>query len=169
MSIQEWIEQIIGVHHAYLRRELPSLSILFRSLEGKSNDREGWEELYHLFMELRFELERHILKEEGMLFPSILHIEKSVKEGTSPDLSRYDLREPMDQAEYEHGTTEDYLSRMTQLMERLSLKRDFPELFRRLEELKKDLEEHIRKEEEGLFPEAKFLYAKATEGMLREE
>ncbi len=169
MNAAEWIETIKNTHHAYLRKELPGIAKAVNTQLEQSGGDPEWQKLAKAFFDLKHELETHILKEEVMLFVSILHIEASVASHTKPDLKHHDIRESLEQAEYEHDATRQFLETIDSAISKIKKNSDNQILFDQLEHLKKDLEEHIHKEEQGLFPEAKFLYAKATEGMLREE
>jgi regulator of cell morphogenesis and NO signaling len=169
MNASEWIDDIVKTHHAYLKKELPELAELIQAPREKIGKEIEWEHLAKAFLDLKQELQTHILKEEVMLFPSILHIEAAVRANEKPDLKRHDIRESLEQAEYEHDATEQFLEDIFDAVSKIGRRPENKALFERLENLRKDLEEHIHKEENGFFPEARCLYAKATEGMLREE
>lgn len=168
MGVQDNINDIVDKHHAYLKYILPELTELINQAWDKAGQKGEWEELRKVFLDLKNELQAHMLKEEMMLFPSIRHIEESVIKKEKPDLTRHDIRESLEQMEYEHDATEDFLSRIAGLKQKIGSESE-PEVMKNLDELARDLEVHIKKEETGLFPEARSLYSKATQGMLREE
>ena len=169
MTISEWIENIVTTHHAFLKEELPRLRILLEKETGKHEQDSSWNLLIKNFLGLKHELEIHLAKEEMMVFPSFRHLEECSAAGTLPDLKRYDIRESLSQMQYEHDATHDYLEVISKAAADARLKTEHRDLFERLQRLKKDLEEHIEKEEKSLFPAAQFLYAELTQNLLREE
>lgn len=169
MKASEWIEQIVRTHHAYLRSELPALSSLIDVFYKRAPEEPERGRLRKTFQDLKAELQTHILKEESMLFPSIRHLEECADRRERPDLRRHDIRESLEQAEYEHDATEEFLAELSRTMREIGYSEEYGSLFHRIEILARDLGEHIQKEETNLFPEARLLYSKATKGMLREE
>jgi len=169
MSTEQRIDEIVKTHHAYLRRELPILGEMMKAHQAQIDQDPDWQKLNTTFLDLRRELELHIMKEEVMLFPSILHIENAAIKKERPDLARHDIREALDQNELEHDSTTQQLEVLSECMRKLVESPQNQALFQGLEDLRKDLEEHIRKEDKELFPEARYYYSIATEGMLKEE
>ncbi len=168
MKIQEWIDLIVETHHKYLKKELPILSQAIIELSQRDKN-PAWAELERIFKDLRHELDLHLMKEEVMLFPSMVHIENAVLSGAPLNLSRHDLRSSLEQAEYEHSATDEYLSQLLNCMKNIEKTPENTVLFSKLQILEADLREHMKKEEKGLFAEARFIYSKAIEGFLREE
>ncbi len=159
MSLLEPIEQIIGTHHAYLRRVLPEI---LRKIQAAPEipESEAGVRLRKNFDSLSEELHKHMLKEEVLLFPSLLEVERCVLEGAELDLKRHDIQNPLDQMEYEHSITENFLSEIHEAGAQLEWEKDFPEIFQRVKELEADLLSHIKLEEENLFAEARKLYVR---------
>ncbi len=169
MSAREKITHIIQTHHEYLRREVPVLTEKIRRAVETHPQDDRWSQLEKAFSDLKASEMTHILKEEVMLFPSICHMEDSVQSKTRPDLKKHDLRESLEQAELEHESTVFALTELDAAMRKIVWEGEVKEIHEELIRLRDDLREHMRKEDEELFPEARFLYAKATEGLLREE
>ena len=168
MTISEWVEHITGTHHALLKRELPRLRIdLDAAAQGRREP--AWAVLAENFRNLKHELEIHLSKEEMMVFPSFRHLEECRVLGQAPDLKRYDIRESLNQMEYEHDATKDFIRGMEGAMVDITDDCRGGALFERMRALCRDLEEHIEKEERGLFPEARFIYSELTKSILREE
>jgi regulator of cell morphogenesis and NO signaling len=68
--VAELCDHIVDVHHAYLRTELPRLSVLLdKCVRAHGDDRAELAPMQSTFEELRAELEHHMLEEEQRLFP----------------------------------------------------------------------------------------------------
>lgn len=161
MSLLEPIEQIIRTHHTYLRRILPEITDKIQGMKGLLESEAGLR-LKESFEALSRELHKHMLKEEVMLFPSILEVERAALSGGQLDLSRYDIENPLEQMEYEHDVTETFLAEIHEEGEKLGWKKNFAELYQFVKELESDLLLHIELEEENLFKKARKLYIQAA-------
>jgi regulator of cell morphogenesis and NO signaling len=150
--LTELIAHIVSTHHAYLRTELPRLNAQLDKVARvhgvKHADRlTGLPEVY---AELRAELEPHMMKEENVLFPMILHPEAC--------MMQCGVDRPIAVMEMEHEHAGDALARIRKIT------RDFepPEgacvtyraLLSGLRELEQDLHLHIHLENNILFPRA---------------
>ena len=157
MSLLEPIEQIIGTHHVNIRRILPEIyQEVQRSATALEND--AGKRLWENFKLLNDELLKHMLKEEVLLFPSILEVERAVNTGTKLDLTRHNIQNPLEQMEYEHNITEKYLAEIHVAGETLNWQQNHKNLFQKVSELETDLLHHIELEEQKLFKEARRLY-----------
>lgn len=157
MSLLEPIEQIIGTHHAYLRRELPVIFQAMQSVAEELRSEQGIR-LRRSFDALNEELHKHMLKEEVLLFPSILEVERCALSGSALDPKRYNLQNPLVQMESEHQTTIGFLTEIKDAGAQLDWQKNFSEIFRLIRELEIDLLQHIKLEEESLFVNARNLY-----------
>ncbi len=163
MSLLEPIEQIISRHHAYLRRVLPKIlqeviKINVCLASPESND---------LLKNLRIlseELHKHMLKEEVLLFPAILEVERAALSGAQLDLTRHDIQNALEQMKFEHDATEKFLAEIHRVGEKLNWKKDFSELYLSIGNLEADLFCHVKLEEENLFKAARKFYIQATHG-----
>lgn len=86
-SLSEHIDHIVGVHHQFLRDEMPRLS---RLVERVANDHgaafsEFWE-MQGLFEDLKQEIESHILREETAVFPVLRWLETYSAQPADRDL-----------------------------------------------------------------------------------
>lgn len=168
-SLSQQIDTIVNTHHAYVRA---ALSPILHGVDGQVRAHTGdrrWQKLQEDFMALRQELEIHLAKEEAMVFPAFRHLEACEQGSAVLDLKKYDIRQSLDQMEYEHGATDEYLEALNQDMRAIGESGENQGVFRRLRELSDDLQEHIRKEETELFPAARAIYYRLTENLLREE
>lgn len=78
LSLSELAEHIESTHHAYLRQELPRLDMLTEKVarvHGKKDER--LIAMRQAFVDLKNELEPHMLEEEQVLFPLIRQLESS--------------------------------------------------------------------------------------------
>lgn len=168
-TISELIEEIVSTHHAYVRK---ALSLILHELDGLSKthrDDTDWQRLHEDFMALRNELEIHLAKEEAMVFPSFKHLEACEKGEAVLDLKKHDIRESLNQMEYEHDATAEYLDAIETDMSQIGPSSENQNLFGQLKALQADLTEHIKKEEYLLFPAARSVYYTLTQNLMREE
>ena len=160
MSLLEPIEQIILKHHGYLRRVLPEIMQKVIKINGCLGSPESKDLLKSLGL-LNEELHKHLLKEEVLLFPAILEVERAAFSGAQLDLTRHDIQNPLEQMEFEHDVTEKFLAEIHGVGEKLNWKKDFSELYQSICNLETDLLCHIQLEEENLFKEARKFYIQA--------
>src|SRR5262245_51057500 len=109
-SLVELIDHIVQQHHAYLRRELPSLNQLARRFDpSASPNSSNIAELRGVLAALTQELLQHMHKEELVLFPWIAQLEslrnaRAIHGGT--------IAAPIDVMRHEHDFAEQALSRL---------------------------------------------------------
>ncbi|MCA9077689.1 MAG: iron-sulfur cluster repair di-iron protein [Planctomycetaceae bacterium] len=160
-SATELCDHIEQTHHAFLRRELPRLSDLVDKVAQAHGDRHPEAvEVRTVFGELRAELEPHMLKEEGILFPAIRQLEQSE---TLPSLPFETVDNPIRMMEHEHDAAGDALKRIRQLTHDFQAPSDacptWHVMLDGLRHLETDLHQHIHKENNLLFPNAQRLEA----------
>lgn len=157
MDLLEPIEQIISIHHVYLRRVLPEIlreaGKAHHSLQNAHSQK-----LFEGVALLHEELHKHMLKEEVILFPAILEVERAAEGGTKLDLTRYDIQNPLEQMECEHQAAEQCLADIDAAGEKIEWKKKFPLLYKMIYELKADLSAHVQLEEKTLFTQAREIY-----------
>lgn len=106
------------------------------------------------------EINEHLFKEERILFPTILRIEAALGGEGRIDQSIFGCgtKGPIDHMHYEHKQAKGGLERIDEALRALEATGTVAEatamLRPRLERLHDDLLEHIRAEEEDLFPRA---------------
>lgn len=134
-------DHIVDVHHAFLRRELPRISTLLEKCERAH----GLREPRATFDQLRAELEPHLLEEERTLFPAIR------------------AGDPLDPAlagslATEHAAVGGLLRRLSQLTNGYDTSAALCNTHRAalaaLDDLARDVHEHIHEENNVLFPRA---------------
>lgn len=150
MKLHETIRTILDTHHSYLRRAMPKISA---DLENWSRRDDAVAPLSREFAALCEELALHMMKEERILFPAIERFETA----GAADIA-CGLDGPVAQMEYEHVRAQRSLEQIKTFTEKISLgKGVLPvaaerETLNDLKVFRDDLIEHIRKEEEDLFP-----------------
>ncbi|MEE8209723.1 MAG: hemerythrin domain-containing protein, partial [bacterium] len=166
----EVIEEIETSHHVYLKQELPALQEI---LDRLADEAEGGPaaapalELRRALSAMAVEINEHLFKEERILFPTILRIEAALGGEGRIDQSIFGCgtKGPIDHMHYEHKQAKGGLERIDEALRALEATGTVAEatamLRPRLERLHDDLLEHIRAEEEDLFPRALGLEAQA--------
>lgn len=159
-SLRTLIAKIINQHHSYLKRELPvietALAEVARGDAGVFAERAST--LVTLFLRFRRELEGHMKREEITLFPLIEQLEAAVAEGTpKPRYSFGSLSNAILCMNEDHEFGHKVLKLMDEISHGFTPGADAPSLCccdGRLRALARDLDEHVRKEDKLLFPEA---------------
>ena len=156
----ELIEYIVDKHHVFTRNELERLLPLMNKVAMKHGEHHPeLFEIKELFMAATDDLMPHMRKEEMVLFPYIEQLEFATTGGGVAPMPHFGtVRNPVRMMMFEHETVGDILRKMR------SLSNDFtpPEgacpsyrgLYVGLEELEKDLHQHIHLENNVLFPRA---------------
>ena len=112
-----------------LKAEHDAARALFDKLEATSDEQTFMRA--HLLMKLKYALTRHALEEENVIYPA---------------LREADERQEADHLTSEHGYIKTYLYELE------GLAKDSPAWRGRLGEFRKMIEDHMREEEETIFP-----------------
>jgi regulator of cell morphogenesis and NO signaling len=144
-STGEIIAYILERFHNGHRRDLPGLIVLAREVESvHGNHPEGLKGLADFLYKMAESLEEHMQKEEQILFPMILN-------GGHPMISH-----PIGIMRMEHDDHASNLDNLLALTNGLKVPEDacgsWRALYEGLGELSAELKEHIRIENEVLFP-----------------
>jgi regulator of cell morphogenesis and NO signaling len=155
------INHIVGIHHRYLRSELPRLQRLFeRVVAAHAASHPELAEAQQVFAALHQELDSHMWKEEHVLFPWVVMLESRDTMQNHPCGS---VNNPIRVMEHEHRDAAEALERLRQLTSDYQAPRDacptYQALLAGLLELEHDLHRHIHKENNILFPRAAALEA----------
>jgi regulator of cell morphogenesis and NO signaling len=160
------VEHIVSTHHDYLRRELPAIETRLEKVYRVYNQRYGptLVGLPEVFAGLRAELERHIRKEEMILFPAIVASEAAINAGRPlPTLPFGTVSNPIHMMESEHESAGEALARIREITRNFGLPDyacvTYRALMSSLDELEHDLHLHIHLENNILFPRAERLEA----------
>lgn len=169
-SLAEVIEEIEATHHAYLKEELPALHALTARLVEETQEKEAAgpaHDLHQAMSALSSEINEHLFKEEQILFPTVRRFESALgqREPIDDSLIGCGTQGPVAQMRFEHEQAKGGLERIDEALRALEATGTVAEatamLRPRLERLHDDLLEHIRAEEEDLFPRALALEAQA--------
>lgn len=149
-TLENFINHIVDTHHQYLRDDLPRLFHLTQKVASRHGERDA--HLYkvlEIFVSMANELLAHIEKEERVLFPMIVEMEKT------GDISTQILM-PILAMEAEHEEVGKALEELDRLTESYAIKPNmcasYQALYVGLKQLEEDLKLHIHKENNILFP-----------------
>jgi regulator of cell morphogenesis and NO signaling len=154
-TLAELADRIVATHHQYLRGAMPrvtaQISELRRDLPIGA--------IAPIFASMRAELELHMQKEELVLFPFIARLEQAVAVGLPPPRPPFgSVENPIRMMEQEHDSALVALAELRRLTDGYSVPAHAGQaqqmLFGELAELERDLMEHIRLENDILFPRA---------------
>ncbi len=142
------IEHIIDTYHKPLAAELPRLEQMTAKVldvHGEKNPK-MFSEVHSTFLQLKAELDKHMMKEEQILFPMILSGQGAMAHG------------PITVMEREHESAGDALRHLRQLTGDYNVPEEacntWRALWHGLAELETALHEHIHLENNILFPRA---------------
>jgi regulator of cell morphogenesis and NO signaling len=149
-------DHIVGVHHAFLRENLPRLDALSaKVLEAHGERHPELEEVRRVFLGLQEEIALHMHKEEMVLFPMVRELETA---SFRPSFHCGSLRNPIGVMEAEHDSAGRALARLRELTGGYVAPADgcvtYGRLLEGLAELEEDLHRHIHEENSILFPRA---------------
>lgn len=159
-SLESLCSHIVAVHHEYVRREIPRLWQLAQKVVARHGDTHPeLVRIQQLIRDAGEDLIRHLSKEEQILFPSIVSMERNLATCGPRSLGCFSsVRNPIAVMMAEHDAAGDALTQS-----RL-LSHDFtpPEgacptyvaFYRSLSEFEHDLHRHVHLENNILFPRA---------------
>ncbi|HSY35540.1 MAG TPA: DUF542 domain-containing protein [Acidobacteriaceae bacterium] len=159
-SLELLCAHIVVKHHAYARRELPRLLELAGNVFGRHGSTHPELAAIHSILgSLELEINEHLAKEESVLFPYIVSLERSV---TSPDqdpVSCYGfLPEPVAVLSHDHEEAAALLSQIRQLSHNytppLGVCLTYRIFYTALQEFEHDFRQHTHLENNILFPRA---------------
>ena len=158
-SLEELADHIIGVHHAFVRRESPRLTELARKLRARHESAHPeLRRVDELFGALATELALHMLKEEQVLFPMIKRLEKARQADGTSGASFCGIEFPIQRMTAEHDEAGEALRSIRSLTAAfqppVGACPSFRAFYQGLEEFERDLHRHIHLENNILFPRA---------------
>ncbi len=154
MSPALLVDHIESTHHAYLREALPRLSALADKVAEVHGERHPeLPEVARLVVELRADLEPHLLKEERVLFPMVRELDGAT---VAPEFHCGTLANPIRVMSMEHDAAGDLLARLRKVTGEYAVPADgcasYTALYAGLAELEADTHLHVHKENNVLFP-----------------
>ncbi len=154
------VSHITNTHHQYTRDAIARLGPLFDkvcSVHGANHPE--LLQLREIFAGLAQELTAHLMKEEMILFPYILRMEKAVVEGAPilrPPFGT--VQNPVSMMVHEHDSAGNALRSLREISHNYTAPGDacisYQTLYKALPELEADLHQHIHLENNILFPRA---------------
>lgn len=161
-SLHELIEHIIKTYHLKLRSDLPRIAELAAKVARVHGENHPeMIELSSIFASFKDDLERHMQKEEMVLFPGISKMESGEEAFFA---CGGNIEHPIQVMTYEHEEAGRMLALMRKLCNDFNAPADacnsYRALFAMLAELEKDMHWHVHKENNILFPAAARLQEK---------
>jgi regulator of cell morphogenesis and NO signaling len=164
--LAEIVDHILERYHTPLKEELPRLAEMAAKVKNAHGERfpEMVPPLAARLAELKAELELHMMKEERMLFPYVVSLEKSGGKIQPPPFGS--VAAPIAVMEAEHEDAGRLLAEMRALTGGYQLPEGacntFRALFHGLEELEREMHLHVALENHVLFPRAAELEQRAA-------
>jgi len=159
-SLELLCAHIVVKHHAYARRELPRLLELAANILARHGDAHPELAAIHAILSsLEVEITEHLAKEESVIFPYIVSLERSL---TSPDLEPVScygfLPEPVAILSHDHQEAAALLSQIRQLSHNytppVGVCLTYRIFYTGLQEFEHDFRQHTHLENNILFPRA---------------
>lgn len=154
-TLTELVEHLLRHHHPYTKTTLEALAPLIdKVVRVHGEHHPELHELYKLFTELSGDMGMHLMKEENILFPYMLALESA-----SPPAAHFGtVANPIRMMTMEHEHDSLILNKMLEVTDHFALPpgacASYTTLYAGLDELVNDLFQHIRLENEIVFPKA---------------
>jgi regulator of cell morphogenesis and NO signaling len=151
---------ILDKHHVYTKEEMARLEPLIDKVIGAhGGNHPELQGLGGLFQQLCADLKPHMFKEEQILFPYIVEMERaSLQNRPAPIAPFGSVNNPIRMMMMEHETVGDLLRELRALSSNYTVPPDgcisYQTLYQALEIFEKDLHQHIHLENNILFPRA---------------
>ncbi|HEY3103978.1 MAG TPA: iron-sulfur cluster repair di-iron protein [Pyrinomonadaceae bacterium] len=159
-TLSELIAYILDKHHVYTKDEMTRLEPLMDKVVGAHGaNHSELLAIRDLLRQLFLDLRPHMFKEEQILFPYILELERAQTANRPAPFAPFGtVNNPIRMMMMEHDTAGDLLREMRKLSSDYKVPADacisYKTLFEALEEFEQDLHQHIHLENNLLFPKA---------------
>ena len=158
--LAELVDHIVAKHHAYVRQETPRLQALgakVRGVHGKNHPE--LTAVANAFEVVAQEMAMHMMKEERMLFPYIVEMEKASRgESPWPRAPFGSVQNPVQMMMMEHDSAGGTLRGIRELTGDYAVPSDacasYRAFFEGLAQFEADLHQHVHLENNILFPRA---------------
>lgn len=160
MSTGDLVNHIIDTHHEFTRREMLRLSELLEKVAWKHGEKNPeLASLKEAFSILTNDLIGHMRKEEMVLFPFIQDLVRAKERSITPLMPPFGtVNHPVRMMQYEHEEAGNILRKMREMTNDYTLPEgacpSFGALYAGLQDLEKDLHQHIHLENNVLFPQS---------------
>ena len=159
-TLGELVGHILDKHHVYTREEMARLEPLIEKvIAAHGENHPALRSLGGLFQQLCGDLKPHMFKEEQILFPYIVEMERSAVENRPAPFAPFGtVNNPIRMMMMEHDTVGGLLRELRSLSSNYTVPADgcisYQTLYQALEVFEKDLHQHIHLENNILFPRA---------------
>ncbi len=167
-SAQDWtqrelsvlIDHITATHHVYVRQETVRIQQLLAKVAGKHGAKHPEViRVQGVFSALSAELTSHLMKEENVLFPYIVQLEKATAAGLPKPRPMFgSVKSPIHMMELEHASAGEALRSLREDSNNYTAPDDacatFQASYMALQAFEADLHQHIHLENNILFPKA---------------
>lgn len=156
----ELVDYIIAKHHIFTAQEMERLEPLMEKVVFRHGElHPELEELNVLFSQLVRDLRLHMRKEEAVLFPFIKDLDEASRLGEQMPRAHFmSVENPISMMNTDHDTDGEILRQMREITNDYTLPEgacpSFTALYAGLEDLERDLHQHIHLENNVLFPAA---------------
>lgn len=159
MRMDVLASHIEQTHHTYLRAQLPFVAdLIHKVIQAHGSRYPHMVELRLVFEQLHNEILSHMEKEEQILFPWIHRLANIQPSGNLKSMQWGDMGRPIRVMEMDHKDAHKAMASIGQLTNNFQVPKGAPEGYKAmvvaLKELDTDLNEHILKENNFLFPKA---------------
>jgi regulator of cell morphogenesis and NO signaling len=158
--LADLINHIVNTHHAYVNQEIPRLTQLAARVVARHGDTmPELPVIQEKVAELSAELSSHLAKEEMILFPHIVRLERAMAEGQSAPRGCFGaVTNPIAMMTSEHDSAGALLAEIRKLSgdytPPVGACPTFLNFYNSLREFEQDLHQHIHLENNILFPKA---------------
>jgi regulator of cell morphogenesis and NO signaling len=159
-TLVELIGHILDKHHVYTKEEMARLEPLIdKVISAHGENHPELRSLGELFEQLCADLKPHMFKEEQILFPYIIEMERSALQNRPAPIAPFGtVNNPIRMMMMEHETVGELLRELRGLSSNYTVPPDgcisYQTLYQALEAFEQDLHQHIHLENNILFPRA---------------
>lgn len=158
LPLQKLADHIIKTHHSFVRKDMPLIHGYLKKLYTKYGAQHmALAKILEIFSNLQLELDKHIKKEENILFPFIGKLEQE-GDGIVNSPQRINLQLPVAIMEDEHADAVNALAQIRELTNNYTVPANACTTYRlaytALQAFEHDLHQHIHLENNILFPKA---------------
>jgi regulator of cell morphogenesis and NO signaling len=158
--LEELVAHIVATHHSYVKSELPRLAVLAQKVVHRHGETQAeLPAIQSLLAQLDQELTQHLAKEEAVLFPYIVQLERVRAAGSARPASCFgNVANPIAMMTQEHDAAGALLAEMRLLSQNFTTPPSacptYHAYYDGLREFEQDLHQHIHLENNILFPRA---------------
>ena len=159
-TLADLMQHIVRKHHKYVRQELARLEVLCEKVQNKhGHAHPELKRIAALFLTLRDEMSTHMIKEEQILFPAVVRLERAMElQQPAPRPGFGTLANPVQVTVHEHDDAGSLVSTIHKLSNDYTPPADacpsYQAFYIGLKEFERDWHQHIHLENNILFPRA---------------